>query len=1697
MNSETKQTVASPLSTGSAGTFFEQNVGAFFLSLLAVRAIPPIAKDCYLYEVHFQANRLGWHTDDLLLRAMNSKGESRQLALQVKRQFTVSAKKDDSKKTFTDFWNDFRHNKKFNSENDKLALIVLRGTNTLLQNFNYLLDSARASIDGADFYQRLETRGLISKQAQEYEIAIRSIIEEKESSSVSNDDMRNFLACMHVISLDLNTETSLTESLIKSLLASSTTESDPQAAANTTWSELLQLVASESGGMPVAASYSYSQLPESIRIRHNLAIDTGPLQTLREHSQVIADSICSTIAGKTRIERNDLFSELLSALNKNQVVVISSPAGFGKSALAKELYQHLSRDIFCLIFRAEEFADSHIDNMLSAFSAGVTAKRLFALLAGQGQITIFVESIERLLEATVRDAFSDLLHLIKTHQNLQLILTCRDYSIGTIQSSLLEQNALIHHILEVPPFTDDQLDQVAIENKNIAKALKNSRLKELLRSPYMLNKAANMDWSDTTGASYVDESVFRKKCWSEVICVNTNTKNGINRRRERTFLEVAVRRAKALVPYVRCNDIDDEALQALINDDLITLSCSSNSYGAPSHDVLEDWATIQWIENEFLEHVESIAHLTNSISGLPALRRGYRKWLSEKIICEPDTSDQYIINVFSDELLPAYFRDDTIVCMLLSGSAKDFLTRQAINLLKDRADSLIRVIHLLRVACKSLPHWLNVNAHVPSVLLQPKGNAWAAVISIVKDAINDLLPENTSLILGLLEDWSKSVTWQNPEPAGFQDAGIIAYSLLQHLEGYRRDDQLKRALKIIAKIPKSNPEAFNDLIDRACQMNREDTVASEFTEIILPAMDGYFCCRDYPDEIIRLMKSAFFLTDEDIRKAKSNYHYSSGIDVDDNFGLRHYAINDNFFPPSAIRGPFRSLLTYHPIKGINFIIELLNHTSSWYGEQRWPYNPLEKPWQVTLKVPDDGEVVQWASSRLWGAYRGMSLNPHLVEIALMALEDWLLTICDMDNVDIESWILSLLKRSNNIAITAVIASICNAHPEKAGKAGIAILSSKDLIEMDRSRMVGDYSSSSFFNIFPDINVENKIYNEERKKSSKLPHRSNDLEVLASKLQLSDQREYVWQLIDEYRQALPSLSEQTDEHKIWRLALHRMDVRGYQPVEPENQPKDEENTEVDNDQQKRVYYGPGGIEPDVQAIVDNHAPIRAQQEKAAKLFNWGLSAWDSQYTDRVDTSIWQKMLNEAKEYENDSDLEYIQGCPGFIASVCVRDNWESMDDNDREWCVTKLIEELMKDCDSTDHTVQVARSSMRPDRSAAFVLPMVMVTPFSGKLNPQKISDAVTISLTHASTEVQAYAAAGIGHYLGEKAPKFQMKCMGALAMQARLQKELQKANYDKPYMKREPLEKLYAGVKLTIRNAIKNDLVDIETEMTRLDLTGWPGHAAARLILRIFSYTPDVPQAIDFYRKIADHFVAEWNAKSEDHDHRQDYQFELFCREMLAGIVLKAKADVALQICEPIIEATIEHPKNTAEFIHSLISAEDKHQGDSTFWLLWQKFADHVGSASWLDRLDTRWHRGQELVDRLFLATFWKEEINHWKRLDGNAHRLDNLIQQLSGSTHALQAYCRFLYDIGEQSLPNGYKIIANQLTPNTELDSNCIFHIETLLSRHVYGEPLKLKSDPKIQKSIIHILDHLVEQGSSAAYRMRDDFVTPLSTSE
>ena len=138
-------------------------------------------------------------------------------------------------------------------------------------------------------------------------------------------------------------------------------------------------------------------------------------------------------------------------------------------------------------------------------------------------------------------------------------------------------------------------------------------------------------------------------------------------------------------------------------------------------------------------------------------------------------------------------------------------------------------------------------------------------------------------------------------------------------------------------------------------------------------------------------------------------------------------------------------------------------------------------------------------------------------------------------------------------------------------------------------------------------------------------------------------------------------------------------------------------------------------------------------------------------------------------------------------------------------------------------------------------------------------------------------------------------------------------------------------------------------------------------------------------------------------------------------------------------------------------------------------------------------------MSAIFLGTSWKKEVRHWRSLEGYAWYVHALFEDLPPYSTVLDDYVRFLYHVGEQSLPEAFIRIAHLTTagrrPADASEGKHSIPARALASAIRLPKALELKRHADLRDAVLFLLDLLVENGSSAAFRMRDDFVTPVST--
>lgn len=1671
MNSES---VTNPVSTGGGGDQFEQHVAALALGLLLVRGMPPVLTDTSTVEVHLQTRHRGWHTDDLLVIGERDDGSRRRLALQVKRSFRISVNDDDCRTTILGMWNDFQADR-FDESQDQLAVATLHGTSVLLRDFCALLECARASVDAEDFGHRLSLDRFLSQRAKEQNRSIRQILTDGGVEPLDENVYWRFLRVVNVLSFDLSTATSQAEAWVLSLLAACTVDgSGSTELAQATWAALLECAGE---GRPVARGYERRDLPAELRRRHAPASssDRSGLTALVEHGQTVRDGIRSMIGDDYTIERSTQVQSLTEKLAAHQVVIVSGVAGSGKSALARTLLTQLEDRYPVLAFQAVEFATPHIDETLANAQTSLNWQRVLALLAGHDRKVVLVDGVERLLERSVRDGFSHLLQLAQKDPSTQIVLTVRDYSMETVRNALIPAG-LSPEIFEVPALTDAELDAVGEGVPALAPALGNAPLRAFLRTPYLVDLASRLRWGDAPFPANLRE--FRRKVWQELIRDDGHAARGMPGRRERAFLDIAWRRAMELRPFVAPRVDDAEAFEALSRDSLVATSRDSTAVYAVTHDVLEDWGVLRRINDRFTENDGSPTALAEAVGRYPAIRRGFRQWLAERFEIDAGEAQALVFRVIGHEGLEAHFRDDCLAAALLSESAAGFVEACRPRIVGGDFDLLAEVTHVLRVACKESPKWLD-EPGLPSQMLVPKGVGWVPTLRLVLDLIDELLPGRRQFVLGLVEDWAGQIDWRNPAPEGVPEAGAILDRLLTEFEGYGSEDARERTLKVAAKIPMAVAQ-FKDLMERARACSHDDLLAFGLLDLVFMKPGGAFVCRDFPDEVIALLDARLRLSDADRERERSDMGWS--IEVETDFGIRGLPMG-SYHPPSALQGPFAALLQYHPRKAVTFILTLLNHAGRSYASG----GRLEPAPETSLAIPNRGTVEQWANGRLYGLYRGNTVGPDSIVSMLMALERWLLRLGKMDGVNLESWLVHMLENSNNVMATGVVASVCVAYPDKAGRAGLALLSSREIVQLDLGRMAQEVSSA--FGMFFGLNPRHWLFEQERVESNELPHRQENLESLAVKMQFGKDRGEVWAIIDRHRER--TSAESDEDTRVWRLALHRMDVRGF---EPQDAPDGAEKGDSD---EKRIYFGPGKIEADIQEMVDESARSSGVLGRHLGLQSLARKMWERDASVReVD---WRtSLLTEAQAVaELDEADEFYRDGPGFAAAVCIRDYLNELDEGEFEWCARRVDFEVRRKSTTTDRYDRFGRS-LRADRVCASVVPLLAVHP--ARAHGVDPTGLLSLALTHPIGEVSGYAFSGLGAFVDEEHKPLALQCVAAAVYRSRLELEAWEAARDQRAARMDDGQDPFTSVAAAVRQGIEDGSLNAEEELALLDFDNPWAAAAVRALLAVFEHRPDWEESRGLYSRIARWLVDGWRHDVRLADRRQpNYELESEMLRSLARFALQLPSATALGVIAPVVEAVADQQRHVDSFVSELIGSANRNIEDS-FWELWQRLADEIARSPWGLGLKDETSFGLGLLHMIFLGPYWEEDAKHWHRLEGHAHRVDELASSLPATVPVMRAYTGYLSRVGHGSLPGSFEVVSQMLRQGDAMritsDSSVAFDLETLLRPFVYSQPHRIKTDPPLREAVLFILDALVAGGSASAYRMRDDFVTPSSGS-
>lgn len=1695
---------SNPFSTGGGGPTFESRVQAAFVVLMLTGRFAPCLPPWPITKLKLQGRYAGFSTDDFIAFTKQPQAEREaKLLAQIKHEVSVTEGNGTFAEVVSAAWNDF-NGQDFNTDTDAFALITGPLSATDVNHVRPILEWARFSENEKEFLNKVNTAGFSSNSKRvKLDVFRTHLAEANDGTDVSDKQLWEFLKSFHLLGYDLDTESGSTASLLQSLIAQ---YSNGQA--SLLWSRIISAIQSAN---LTAGTIAPETLPEEIRA----AFDTvgndawvADVKKLRDHGRYILDGIKTTVGG-VHIKLPEMFAQLLERSEGSEFVYITGERGSGKSSLVREFADYLQEHrapVFCL--RIEDLDKSHLDNVFSTIGLVSSLGDLEAGFAMIPKKYLLIESIEKLLELKTPDAFTDLLRFLNQHQGWTVIATGRDYAYQQINFHYLQPAGINYSTLVLSGFNEDHIQNLCGELPPLETFVNNPSLRPLLRSPFFVDLAYRVAKTGTQFSQEEGEREFREAVWRDVIAKEQTRVDGMPVKRKRTFISVAVSRAKQMVYAVSETGFDGNALLRLEEDNIVRRD-PSNSLVSPAHDVLEDWAIEQHLENAYRTTANDVRAFLDEVGHEPAMNRAFRLWLHRKLRYGENVDD-LVLAILGSQEIESYWQHETIAAVLLGSDPYEFLKMLKDQLFSNNGELLKRFCFVLRVVCKVIDPTLTqqfASGREPSTVeplfLKPYGQGWEATIRLLFENRERVSEELIPHVIAVLDDWTALVHVGTDLPVPAREVGLLALQLLDDLKGsYRDEGNGKDLFKVIIKTVPAINEEFTKLLETDMFSSHDEgrrlPYVQTFCEMALEGFETAFLSYYNPDVVIRLAFHEWFIDDSEEDGHK--YWYRAHKEVAECFGLHEYRYN--FFPASGRKGPFEYLLRYHPRKGLDFILELLNCTAEAYAysdlelPERYSSTPVEASTatinQVELRLADGTSVNQYYSGRLWLGYRGHSVIPDLLQSALMALENWLIDLAEhSESRDTLEWVFDyILRNSNSVMATAVLASVATGFPNKAGKAALPLLRAPVLYDLDLRRIVPERVGGgiNWFGVGLRRDPRADIYAAERRRADQRAWRQEHLENLLVRLQLSELRDEALATLDELRLKAP-------DSESWRFRFHRIDSRTWKAVE------DTENN--------RILFQPQNLEPELEKIQQETQEEMGLQNRFSTLYLWSTQMFERKPLDREYYSTWSEAFAEAKALQEAfyagaaSDLTPMSyGGIVKAAAVFLRDHSSELDEADKTWCAELIAQTVVTYAD-TNNPLEVADGAdLHSAAAAASVLPVLLglTVEDADKLTVKRL---IATALTHVNENVRSAAANGIREHLWERDSEFAQHCVMGSIEYARFEQENRYRRRRVDSLSGEARQAESAALH-TLKDDFREKLAQSALS-TEINTIRFNSHSS-RYILAPFLMIPDGstdPTHISLWSQILTLLFESERSEDEDGfesgpEQRIHYELPLKLATRFSEYLLGlTESDIQIFV-EQLREGCDTAPGFIDYLLLSIALATEKTGDKERYWIIWSKLSEKVQSIA--VELAVHDYRTRQRDDRRKLIRGMLGADIEWQKVDYERQDIalgkDLILEFVTNAgknPDVFEAMASLMYHFPSIFFEPGIRTLSRhqrQLGGASLLTGvNTKYYLERSVQRFLRIDETGPLSR-EMHQSCRVILSTIIESGSSGAYFLREHLI-------
>ena len=1239
---------SSVFSRGSGGGTFEGHVQAAFLVTMITQGRVPCIPAAEIEELAFQATRLGYATDDLLVRAKVDGGTEHRMLFQLKYNVTISANNDTFRDVMSAFWLDYNNASLFNPALDRLV-IVKSGLNEIERNHTkVLLNWAKHKTSSQDFFLEVNR---IQVKKERLQVLTDVLATVNNGTPLTDDEVWQFLRCVELLDYDFVQTGSVDESNVLSLLNLAKSE-DATADARAIWNDLLALASHHNlnGGSITSTSIREQPVYQQFNLR-KLVPAYQALHKLQSNGQAILLPMKNTLGGY-RLSREDVKARITKSINKSHFTIVAGAAGVGKSALVRDwLTEQLTSDAF-FVFRADQFNKPHLSQVFTEQGVGADLADLFACLALLPQKTLVIDSAEKLLEGDPENAFKQLLAFISaaSGSRINVVLTCRRYAVDLIVHKFGITTA---DTIDIPQLDDDEISQLSAAVPGVRRLLVNPNITSLLRSLKYLDLAVTLTQKTEDDLSGVSLTGFKDKLWQHLVENIEVRGQGMPLKRKRAFLGIAVQRAQRMTLFVEPVGVSEEAVEALENDGIIFRE-ANNQLFAPSHDVLEDLALVKFI-NEQWESTHNAQLFFAAIGNEPALRRSFRLWVEDQLLEESQEVLRLIGQAHTDQNIENYWLDEMLIAVFRSANCERFFAEFEPVLLLNEAALLRRSVHLIRTACRQSP----ADAPAASTILHPIGSGWSQMLTFISRHFANLQAHRL-LITGLITDWAANLNGVHgplpAEAAQVKDMLLLFVNQIEQGDPFWQTDPIKSVTEqlviVLFKLVQLAQTEISDLLQRAStpRVNGRDYRVSCFYEVAVEnCLSGLFSaplCKYLPADVIHVANTTWKLKpQEDADSYRRGFRY----DREEQFGLKEHL--RNCFPSGIYKAPVLLLLRYSMVEGLQFVVDFANYCASSY-HQSIQDDDDETLEEVVMTTADGEQIEQFGNSLFWSAHRGTVVTSDVLHTVLMSTEQYLLELCEYKTNTsrdlLQICFRFLLENSESVLLTGVLASITQAYSAELGTEWLALLTARQCFKWDMERRLHEASVlSPADQHLPFAQKVTYTFN-------KLPHRtaySRGLVdfLIAYQMNHGEFNEQIRAIIAKH------YADPTEDDFVWRKMLNEIDLSKWEIEEVPDQPN-------------QLAVRPTYDEP-VRAEIENYTVQAAPEHQILNGSSWIHQVLDGRETTESDFNEWLAIY---AEYTRPGRANhYLQRTAG-LAIVGLRHFAPHLSDEQRAWSIQVLV-----------------------------------------------------------------------------------------------------------------------------------------------------------------------------------------------------------------------------------------------------------------------------------------------------------------------------------------------------------------------------------------------------------------------------------------